>query len=78
MHQHPEIAFKEFKTQQRIMDYLTVNLNINKENIRKCAGTGLIVDLKGKGKPKNSPFCIALRADIDALPMKENNPHLEY
>ena len=60
------------------MIYLIDNLNIPLKSIRKCAGTGLIVDIKGKGEPKGKDFCIALRADIDALPMKENNPDLSY
>ena len=74
-----ETAFKEFKTQQRIYDFLTVNLKVPEACIQKCAGTGLIVDLKGKGgSPQGEDYCIALRADIDALPMSENNPHLDY
>ena len=46
--------------------------------ITKCAGTGLYVDIKGKGPVKGKNFCIALRADIDALPMKEKNQGLSY
>lgn len=37
-----------------------------------------MVDIKGKGEEKGEKFCIAIRADIDALPMPEDNPHLEY
>ena len=38
----------------------------------------MVVNIKGKAEPKGNDFCIALRADIDALPMKEDNPTLEY
>lgn len=52
---------------------------IQDAQIKKCAGTGLIVEIKGKNQAqKSSPLCIALRADIDGLKMKENNPDLPY
>jgi metal-dependent amidase/aminoacylase/carboxypeptidase family protein len=60
------------------MKYLTDDLGILSENIKKVAKTGLIVTIKGKAKSEGNPFCIALRADTDALPMEENNPHLNY
>jgi metal-dependent amidase/aminoacylase/carboxypeptidase family protein len=34
--------------------------------------------LQGKGEASGKKWTIALRADIDALPMPEDNPHLEY
>ena len=48
--------------------------------IKKCAGTGLVVDVWGAGaKVKDDgPKAIAIRADMDGLPIPENNPHLEY
>ena len=36
------------------------------------------MDLKGKAAPSGNPKCVAFRADMDALPMNENNPQLEY
>jgi len=42
------------------------------------AGTGLVVNIRGKAKPSGDDFKIGLRADIDALPMFEGNKHLEY
>jgi len=44
------------------------------------AGTGLVVDLKGTGAAAEdtSVKMIALRADMDGLPMAENNPTLPY
>lgn len=31
--------------------------------------TALYVDLRGRGLPSGKPKCVALRADMDALPM---------
>ena len=44
------------------------------------AGTGLVVDIYGTGeiKEEQKVKCIALRADMDALPIPENNPNLPY
>lgn len=44
----------------------------------KLEPTALFVDLKGKGPASGKPRCIAFRADMDALHMKEANEHLEY
>jgi metal-dependent amidase/aminoacylase/carboxypeptidase family protein len=48
---------------------------IPEEKIRPCAGTGLIVDIKGDNQElkREKALCIALRADIDGLKMKEEN-----
>ena len=58
---------------------------IEDENIKVAAKTGLVVDIKGRGEPVATTEgqvggvnVIALRADMDALPIPENNPHLEY
>ncbi|OQS07405.1 amidohydrolase family protein, partial [Thraustotheca clavata] len=79
LHASPEVSFKEFKTQERIKQFLITEAGIPEQDIRTCAGTGLVVDVQG---PRTSPEvpvrCIALRADMDALPMTENNPHLNY
>ncbi len=77
IHKHPELAFKEFRTQSKIIEYLT-KLGIPENNIRKVAQTGLLVDIIGTANPSGKPFCMALRADMDGLPIKEDNPHLNY
>lgn len=69
LHKHPEIFFQEFRTSAKIIDYL-LSLGIKETQIRKVAITGLIVDIPGKGKQFGKPKCIALRADMDALPIK--------
>lgn len=77
MHRNPELGFKEFETQKSIKKYL-LELGIPENTIKPCAGTGFTVDIYGKGAPSNSPRLVGLRADIDALPMTEANPELEY
>lgn len=64
LHEHPELGNREFKTAAYIIEQLKdLGLDIQ----TSIAKTGVVVILKG-GKP--GP-CIALRADIDALPVKE-------
>jgi amidohydrolase len=67
MHQHPELSFQEFETQKRIKTYLE-KIGITK--ISACANTGLIALIEGKNPTKKT---VALRADIDALPIQEEN-----
>ena len=64
IHQNPELGNREFKTAAYIAGHLkALGLDV-KTGIAK---TGVVAILKG-GKP--GP-CIALRADIDALPVRE-------
>ena len=67
MHQNPELSFQEFETQKRIKAKL---VSIGITDIQTCANTGLIALIKGKNPSKKT---IALRADIDALPIMEEN-----
>ena len=69
---YPEIAFKEFRTQEKIKTYLK-SYGIPASKIKVSAGTGLVVDITGTGPAKGKPFMVALRTDIDALPMPELN-----
>ena len=58
------------------------HFGIDKKCIRKCAKTGLVVDIKGTGPvkkgDKDNCKVVALRTELDALPMPENNPKLPY
>lgn len=65
-HQFPELSNREFKTQNKIAEHLK---NLGLEVKTGIAKTGVVAILKG-GKP--GPV-IALRADIDALPVTERN-----
>ena len=66
LHTHPELSYKEFETSAYIQQKLTA-LNIPFE---VKATTGVIGLLKGKNPDKR---VVALRADMDALPITEEN-----
>lgn len=63
-HQNPELSNREFETAKKIAAHLkSLGLEVT-ENVAK---TGVVAILKGKQKGK----VVALRADIDALPVTE-------
>jgi len=64
IHQYPELGYQEYKTS----DFIKKKLEELKIPFRGAAKTGIIADIKRDGKKK-----IALRADIDALPIQERN-----
>ncbi len=64
LHQDPEAGFAEFRTTDKIIRFLQ---DKNVKNIQRPLPTGLTADIIRKG---NSSF-IALRADIDALPIAD-------
>ncbi|MEO7766279.1 MAG: M20 family metallopeptidase [Ferruginibacter sp.] len=66
LHAHPELSYKEFETSKFVQQKLT-ELNIPFE-IK--ATTGVIGLLHGKNPSKR---VVALRADMDALPITEEN-----
>ena len=63
LHENPELSGQEFKTQEKIMKELD-KLGIP---YKKAGNTSLIATLKGGKSGKT----VALRGDIDALPVKE-------
>jgi len=63
LHAHPEYAFKEFRT-ALVIERRLKSLGIK---TRRMAGTGVVGDLDVAGARKR----VALRADIDALPITE-------
>lgn len=70
LHMHPELQWQEFRTTDQVAKELD-KLGIP---YRRINPTGLIADLKG-GKPGKT---VALRADMDALPVQELNQDLSY
>jgi len=66
LHAHPELSYKEFETSQFIQQKLTA-LHIPFE---VKATTGVIGLIEGKNSGKR---VVALRADMDALPITEEN-----
>ena len=67
LHAHPEICFEEVWTGDFIAEKLR---SFGIEVTRGLGKTGVVGMLKGEG---NSPRAIGLRADMDALPMPEEN-----
>lgn len=73
IHQHPELQFEEHATAQLVVDELsalgyTIRIGVG--------GTGVIAEMQGGavGTPGMSPSrTIALRADMDALPIVETS-----
>ena len=66
LHAHPELSYQEFETSAFIQKKLT-ELQIPFEIKAK---TGVIGIIKGKNPSKR---VVALRADMDALPIQEEN-----
>ena len=66
LHKHPELSYKEFETSKFVQGKLT-EWGIDFEVM---ATTGVIGILKGKNPDKR---IVALRADMDALPITEKN-----
>ncbi len=63
-HMHPELGFKEERTSTKVADVLTSLGCRVRRNIGK---TGVVAEL-GQGTP-----IVAIRADMDALPLQEEN-----
>ena len=71
LHRNPELSFQEYATQQLIIEALEA------EGIscRKIATTGVLAKIEGqRGNLKRA---VVLRADIDALPITEQN-NIDY
>ena len=66
LHENPELSFQEYKTAEYIRENLK---NMGIELQEGISGTSTVGLLKGS---EPGP-CIAFRADIDALPVEENN-----
>jgi amidohydrolase len=64
LHRHPELSNKEHRTQKLVLDKL---LRMGLEDVRPIAGTGATGLVHGAREGPN----LLWRADIDALPIKE-------
>jgi len=67
LHQNPELSFKEFNTAKYISKILT-EFNISHQT--GIVNTGIVGVIEGEKQTSN---VVALRADIDALPIQEEN-----
>jgi len=64
LHEHPELSYEEFETTKAIKNWLEEkNITIINSSLK----TGVIAEISGN----NSGPLIAIRADIDALPIQE-------
>lgn len=70
LHKHPEIAFEEIETTNRI----AAELNKLAIPYKRMQPTGILAEIKGERPGKT----ILLRADMDALPVTELNKELSY
>ncbi len=67
LHSYPELSFEEYETSRFVQRKLS-EFGIDFEN--GIAGTGIVALIKGRNPEKKT---FALRADMDALPIQEEN-----
>lgn len=67
LHSNPELSYQEFKTAAYVAATLR---SFGLEPLEGIATTGLLVEVKGKNPERKT---VALRADMDALPIHEAN-----
>ena len=70
LHMHPELGFAEYRTTGRIVERLAA---AGLKPVVLPKGTGVICDIG----PSDGPT-VALRADIDALPLLDEKPDVPY
>lgn len=66
LHAHPELSYKEYNT----VKYVAAQLHDMGIESKAIAETGLVAEIRGNDPGKRT---IALRADMDALPIQEAN-----
>ncbi|MBN2347635.1 MAG: amidohydrolase [Bacteroidales bacterium] len=71
LHRHPELSFQEFETSQFVQNKLT---DFGIKFTPGFVKTGIVGIIRGKNPEKR---VVALRADMDALPIQEQN-EIEY
>jgi len=69
LHKHPELSFQEFETANFVEKTL---INIGIQHIERIGKTGVTALILGKNHSHEDSF-IGLRADLDALPISEEN-----
>ena len=69
IHMHPELSFSEHETMKYVCGVLS---RIGIEHTAGVGGTGITAIIRSS-RHLTSDSCIGLRADLDALPIKEEN-----
>jgi amidohydrolase len=67
LHENPELSYQEFNTAKYVAEKLR---SFGIEPVKGIATTGILAEIKGKNPAKK---LVALRADLDALPIQETN-----
>ncbi|MCW8798152.1 MAG: M20 family metallopeptidase [Prosthecochloris sp.] len=70
IHRHPELSFQEFRTTALVRDYLE---NLGFEFAPRYLETGVVALLRSLNPSAQHERVVVLRADIDALPLQEEN-----
>lgn len=69
LHQHPELSYQEFETMRFISDRLA---DLGIEHTTNVGDTGIVAVIRNSNHSQEME-CIGLRADMDALPIQEEN-----
>jgi amidohydrolase len=69
IHQYPELSYQEFETMKYVSSKLT---ELGIEHKTEVGKTGIVAVIRNENHPADMP-CIGLRADLDALPIQEEN-----
>lgn len=69
IHAHPELSYQEFETMKFVSEALT---KIGIEHTTEVGDTGIVAVIRGEHHSMDMP-CFGLRADLDALPIQEEN-----
>lgn len=69
LHQHPELSYQEVETMNYVSSRLT---ELGIEHTTGVGGTGIVGIIQGSQHSSDQPV-VALRADMDALPILEEN-----
>lgn len=69
LHRNPELSYQEFETCAFVSDTLT---GLGIQHRKGVAETGVVAIIRGDNHTEEQP-CIGLRADLDALPIVEEN-----
>lgn len=69
LHANPELSYEEHETMHFVSEKLT---DLGIKHSAKIGGTGVVGIIRGEHHKEDMP-CIGLRADLDALPIHEEN-----
>ncbi len=69
IHRHPELSNHEVRTSALVMEQLC---SYGLDRVEQVAGTGVVGLLRGTAEGAEDGRCLAIRADMDALPVTED------